>query len=81
MRSRKPFDASLLEPGLGPATYLKTDGSIIWDDDYWGVQGNLADADAAIQTGIINTTGRKFSVKSAPDSDGKPSPLSLRKLS
>jgi len=39
------YDAFLLEPGLGPATYLTSDGRVVWDDDgLWGVIGTRAEA-------------------------------------
>ena len=30
--------AFLIDPGLGPATYLAADGRVLWDDDRWGVE-------------------------------------------
>jgi len=48
-------DAFLLDPGLGPAVYLSSDGRILWDDDGWGVVGTRADALAAILVGAKKT--------------------------
>jgi hypothetical protein len=52
----KTYDAFMLDPGLGPAIYLSSDGRIVWDDDGWGVLGTRADALAAIRAGV-NKTG------------------------
>lgn len=49
------YDAFLLDPGLGPATYLTSDGRVIWDDDIWDVKGTRAEAFAAIRGGIHKT--------------------------
>jgi hypothetical protein len=49
------YDAFMLEPGLGPPTYLSSDGRIIWDDDIWGVVGTRGEALAAIQAGVKKT--------------------------
>src|SRR5215831_12915700 len=51
----REHDAFLLDPGLGPPTYLTTDGRILWEDDTWGVRGTRADATAAIFAGIQKT--------------------------
>ena len=48
-------DAFMLDPGLGPPTYLTSDGRIIWDDDGWGVVGTRGEALAAIAAGIQKT--------------------------
>src|SRR5450755_4763160 len=47
----RAHDAFLLDPGLGPATYLSAEGRILWDDDGWGVEAKLGWAYAAIVTG------------------------------
>jgi len=49
------YDAFLLDPGLGPPTYLASDGRIVWDDDIWGVKGTLREALAAIRAGVRKT--------------------------
>jgi hypothetical protein len=49
------YDAFMLDPGLGPPTYLSSDGRIVWDDDMWGVVGTRADAFSAIQAGVAKT--------------------------
>ena len=51
----KTHDAFLLDPGLGPPTYLSSDGRIVWDDDIWGVRGTRAEAFAAIVAGVRKT--------------------------
>ena len=48
-------DAFMLDPGLGPATYLSSDGRIIWDDDMWGVVGTRGEALSAIPAGARKT--------------------------
>jgi hypothetical protein len=49
------YDAFMLDPGLGPAVYLSSDGRIVWDDDGWGVPGTRADAFASILAGVKKT--------------------------
>jgi hypothetical protein len=49
------YDAFLLDPGLGPATYLTTDGRILWDDDGWGVQATRGEVYAALRAGARKT--------------------------
>lgn len=49
------YDAFMLDPGLGPPTYLSSDGRIVWDDDMWGVVGTRADAFSAIRAGVGKT--------------------------
>jgi len=49
------YDAFMLDPGLGPLTYLSSDGRIVWDDDGWGVVGTRAQAFAAILVGTKKT--------------------------
>jgi hypothetical protein len=49
------YDAFMLDPGLGPATYITSDGRILWDDDLWGVLGTRAEALAAVMAGIKKT--------------------------
>ncbi len=48
-------DAFLLDPGLGPSTYLTADGRILWDDAMWGVEAGLGPAYAAILVGARKT--------------------------
>ena len=48
-------DAFLLDPGLGPPTYLAADGRILWDDDSWGVEPTRGEAYAAIVVGARKT--------------------------
>ena len=49
------YDAFLLDPGLGPPTYLTSDGRIVWDDDIWDVAGTRADAFTALLAGVRKT--------------------------
>jgi hypothetical protein len=49
------YDAFMLDPGLGPPTYLSSDGRIVWDDDIWGVVGTRGEAFAAILVGVKKT--------------------------
>ena len=50
------YDAFLLDPGLGPSTYLTSDGRIVWDDaEFWGVRGTRAEAFAAVVVGAEKT--------------------------
>ena len=51
----REHNAFLLDPGLGPPTYLSADGRILWDDDGWGVEPALGLAYAAILTGAEKT--------------------------
>jgi hypothetical protein len=52
----REHDAFLLDPGIGPATYLSADGRILWDDDGWGgVEPALGPAYAAILVGAKKT--------------------------
>jgi hypothetical protein len=54
-RVAEEHDAFMLDPGLGPATYLTSDGRILWDDDLWDVPGTRAEAVASIFAGIRKT--------------------------
>ncbi len=50
------YDAFMLDPGLGPPTYLSRDGRIIWDDaEWWGVKGTRFEAFAAVRAGADKT--------------------------
>ena len=49
------YDAFMLDPGMGPPTYLSSDGRMIWDDDIWDVAGTWANAFAGIQVGSRKT--------------------------
>jgi hypothetical protein len=49
------YDAFLLDPGLGPATYLTADGRILWDDDGWGVQATRREIYVALTAGARKT--------------------------
>lgn len=51
----RAYDAFLLDPGLGPAVYLSTDGRVIWDDDFWGVKATRGEALASISAGVKKT--------------------------
>jgi hypothetical protein len=51
----RQYDAFMLDPGMGPPTYLSSDGRIVWDDDLWGVIGTRAEAFAAIMVGVKKT--------------------------
>jgi hypothetical protein len=51
----RQFDAFMLDPGLGPATFVSSDGRVLWDDDGWGVKGTRADAFASILAGAQKT--------------------------
>lgn len=53
--SEELHDAFLLDPGLGPATYLKRDGRIVWEDDGWGVKPTRAHVYLAIIAGAAKT--------------------------
>jgi hypothetical protein len=46
------YEAYMLDPGLGPPTYLTADGRIVWDDDIWGVVGTRGEAFASIMAGV-----------------------------
>jgi len=48
-------DAFLLDPGLGPSTYLTRDGRVLWDDDGWGVEPTRASVYMAISVGARKT--------------------------
>jgi hypothetical protein len=47
----RQHNAFLLNPGLGPVTYLSADGRVLWDDDGWGVEPAIGWAYAALVTG------------------------------
>jgi hypothetical protein len=49
------YDAYMLDPGLGPPTYLTADGRIVWDDDVWGVVGTRGEAFSSIMAGVRKT--------------------------
>lgn len=49
------YDAFLLDGGLGPPTYLASDGRIVWDDDDWNVAGTRADVLCALVVGARKT--------------------------
>lgn len=49
------YNAFLLDPGFGPATYLTADGRILWDDDAWGVQATRGEVYAALRVGARKT--------------------------
>jgi len=51
----RTYDAFLLDPGVGPPTYLAADGRILWDDDMWGVEPTRGEAYAAIVVGARKT--------------------------
>src|SRR6185436_10923397 len=51
----REHDAFLLDPGVGPPTYLAADGRILWDDDMWGVEPTRGEAYAAIVVGARKT--------------------------
>lgn len=51
----RTHDAFLLDPGLGPPTYLAADGRILWDDDMWGIEPTRGEAYAAIVVGARKT--------------------------
>jgi hypothetical protein len=51
----RQYDAFLLDPGLGPPTYLAADGRVLWDDDMWGVEPTRGEAYAAIVVGARKT--------------------------
>lgn len=54
------YEAFLLDPGLGPPTYLTREGRVVWDDDSWDVAGTRAEAFAAIAAGVRKTGIRKL---------------------
>lgn len=45
------YDAFLLDPGLGPPTYLTAGGRILWQEDGWGVKASRAEVYIAITAG------------------------------
>jgi hypothetical protein len=49
------YDAFLLDPGLGPATYLTADGRILWNDDGWDVQATRHEVYAGLRAGAGKT--------------------------
>jgi hypothetical protein len=51
----RAYEAFSLDGGLGPPTYLSTDGRIVWDDDVWGVIGTRGEAFAAVVAGAQKT--------------------------
>ena len=54
-----PLDVFLLDPGLGPATFLTRDGCVVWEDD-WGVAPIMTQAYAAIIVGAKKTGVREL---------------------
>jgi hypothetical protein len=54
------YGAFLLDPGLGPATYLLPDGRVLWSDCDWGVEGTQADVYMAIVVGAYKTGVRRL---------------------
>lgn len=54
------LDAFLLDPGLGPTTYLTSDGRVVWDNDIWEVAGTWRDALSAIAAGARKTGVREL---------------------
>lgn len=53
-------EAFLLDPGLGPPTYLLLDGRVLWVDCGWGVEGSQAAAYQAIVVGAFKTGVRRL---------------------
>jgi hypothetical protein len=51
----RDYDAFLLDAGLGPGVYLSADGSVVWDDDVWGVTATRGEALASIVAGAKKT--------------------------
>lgn len=54
------YGAFLLDPGMGPTTYITRYGRIIWDDSLteehsWGVEGTRADVFGAVVVGAKKT--------------------------
>jgi hypothetical protein len=49
------YGAYMLDPGLGPPTYLTADGRIVWDDDLWGIMGTRGEAFSSIMAGVKKT--------------------------
>ena len=65
-------DAFLLDPGLGPPTYLAADGRILWDDDQWGIEPTRGEAYAAIVVGARKTGLRDLLKLLPPRPPGAP---------
>lgn len=57
--TKGPLDVFLLDPGLGPATFLTRDGRVVWEDD-WGVAPVAAQAYAGIIVGAKKTGVREL---------------------
>lgn len=53
--SEEEHHAYLLDPGLGPATYLTADGRVLWLDDGWDVKATRAAVYVAIRVGAAKT--------------------------
>ena len=70
----RAHDAFLLDPGLGPPTYLAADGRILWDDtdDFWGVQPTRSEAYVAIVVGARKTGVRDLLRLLPPRPPGTP---------
>jgi hypothetical protein len=68
----RAHDAFLLDPGLGPPTYLAADGRILWDDDMWGVEPTRGEAYAAIVVGARKTGLRDLLKLLPPRPPGTP---------
>jgi hypothetical protein len=50
------YNAFLLDPGLGPTTYITADGRMVWDEaGFWGVRGTLHEALGGLVAGIKKT--------------------------
>jgi hypothetical protein len=68
----RAYDAFLLDPGVGPPTYLAADGRILWDDDRWGVEPTRGEAYAAIVVGARKTGVRDLLRLLPPRPPGAP---------
>ncbi len=66
----RAFDAFLVDPGMGPATYLSTSGRVLWDDDMWGIRGTLGDALTSIAVAARKTGVRALLGLAPPRPEG-----------
>lgn len=68
------YDAFLVDPGMGPMTYLTADGRVLWCDlEWWGVaEPTVGDACAAVAIGARNTGVSELRGLLPPRPDGAP---------
>lgn len=56
----RELDAFLLDPGLGPPTYLLRDGRVVWECDIWHVRDTAREAYVSIAVGAHKTGVREL---------------------